>query len=148
VCDEDEGCHSFPLLVPDELNIHRLDEVVADVLAGFIYFHTRQIENPGTKQCMIAYWRSVVTANSGLYNCATGNTIANFLPVNVSCNDQGLQNTVPFGNALQILGWTTNEGLGTAQESWGAIFPLIRKCILGDPATLEVLDSMPILPPT
>ncbi|MBI4773253.1 MAG: hypothetical protein HY788_03565, partial [Deltaproteobacteria bacterium] len=28
VCDEDEGCHSFPLLVPDELNIHRLDEVV------------------------------------------------------------------------------------------------------------------------
>ncbi|MBI4773256.1 MAG: hypothetical protein HY788_03580 [Deltaproteobacteria bacterium] len=54
VCDEDEGCHSFPLLVPDELNIHRLDEVVADVLAGFIYFHTRQIENPGAKQRMIA----------------------------------------------------------------------------------------------
>ena len=40
VCDEEEGCHSFPLLVPDELNIHRLDEVVADVLGGFVYFHT------------------------------------------------------------------------------------------------------------
>ncbi|MBI4773258.1 MAG: hypothetical protein HY788_03590 [Deltaproteobacteria bacterium] len=146
VCDEDEGCHSFPLLVPDELNIHRLDEVVADVLAGFVYFHTRQIENPGAKQRMITYWRSVVTANSALYNCAA-NTIANFLPVNVNCSDPGLQNTTPFGNALQILGWTTNEGLGTAAESWGAIFPLIRKCILGDPSTLEVLDARPWLFP-
>ncbi|MBI4776709.1 MAG: hypothetical protein HY788_21445 [Deltaproteobacteria bacterium] len=146
VCDEDEGCHSFPLLVPDELNIHRLDEVVADVLAGFIYFHTRQIENPGAKQRMIAYWRSVADAvspaNADLYTCV-GNTILNFLPINVSCSDAGLQNTTPFGNALQILGWTTNEGLGTAAESWGAIFPMIRKCILGDPATLEVLDAVP-----
>ncbi|MBI4773260.1 MAG: hypothetical protein HY788_03600 [Deltaproteobacteria bacterium] len=152
VCDEDEGCHSFPLIVPDELNIHRLDEVVADVLAGFIYFHTRQIENPGAKQRMIAYWRSVADSgvapvDSDLYNCVA-NGIVNFLPVNVNCGDAGLQNTVPFGNALQILGWTTNEGLGTAQESWGAIFPLIRKCILGDPATLEVLDAVPYLLPT
>ena len=146
VCDEEEGCHSFPLLVPDELNIHRLDEVVADVLAGFVYFHTRQIENPGAKQRMIAYWRSVAdplaaSPVASLYNCANGNTIANFLPINVNCNDAGLQNTVPFGNALQILGWTTNEGLGTTAESWGAIFPLIRKCILGDPVSLEVLDA-------
>ena len=149
VCDEEEGCHSFPLIVPDELNIHRLDEVVADVLAGFVYFHTRQIENPGAKQRMITYWRSVAddptTAPvvSELYNC-NANAITNFLPVNVDCNDEGLQNSVPFGNALQILGWTTNEGLGTAAESWGAIFPMIRKCILGDPATLEVLD-VPVL---
>ena len=148
VCDEEEGCHSFPLLVPDELNIHRLDEVVADVLAGFVYFHTRQIENPGAKQRMIAYWRSVAdplaaSPVASLYNCTNGNTITDFIPVNVNCNDEGLQNTVPFGNALQILGWTTNEGLGTAAESWGAIFPLIRKCIIGDPATLEVLDAVP-----
>ena len=142
VCDEEEGCHSFPLLVPDELNIHRLDEVVADVLAGFVYFHTRQIENPGAKQRMIAYWRSVTGTDSALYNC-TANAIVTFLPVNVSCTDEGLQNTVPFGNALQILGWTTNEGLGTAAESWGAIFPLIRKCILGNPTSLEVLDAEP-----
>ena len=146
VCDEEEGCHSFPLLVPDELNIHRLDEVVADVLGGFIYFHTRQIENPGAKQRMIAYWRSVVTTDSTLYNCAA-NTITEFLPINVSCTAEGTQNTVPFGNALQILGWTTNEGLGTATESWGAIFPLIRKCILGDPASLEVLDAVTLLGP-
>ena len=145
VCDEEEGCHSFPLIVPDELNIHRLDEVVADVLGGFIYFHTRQIENPGAKQRMIAYWRSVVGTDSADYNC-TANNIAVFLPINVSCTDEGAQNTVPFGNALQILGWTTNEGLGTATESWGAIFPLIRKCILGDPATLEVLDAVSIAP--
>ena len=144
VCDEEEGCHSFPLLVPDELNIHRLDEVVADVLGGFIYFHTRQIENPGAKQRMIAYWRSVVTTDSTLYNCAA-NTITEFLPINVSCTAEGTQNTVPFGNALQILGWTTNEGLGTATESWGAIFPLIRKCILGSPTSLEVLDARPFL---
>ena len=141
VCDEEEGCHSFPLIVPDELNIHRLDEVVADMLGGFIYFHTRQIENPGAKQRMIAYWRSVVGTDAALYNC-TANTITDFLPINVSCTDDGTQNSVPFGNALQILGWTTNEGLGTAAESWGAIFPLIRKCILGDPATLEVLDAV------
>ena len=142
VCDEEEGCHSFPLIVPDELNIHRLDEVVADVLGGFIYFHTRQIENPGAKQRMIAYWRNVVGTDAALYNCIA-NTIAVFLPNSVNCNDEGLQNAVPFGNALQILGWTTNEGLGTATESWGAIFPMIRKCILGDPATLEVLDAIP-----
>ncbi|MBI4776471.1 MAG: hypothetical protein HY788_20230 [Deltaproteobacteria bacterium] len=140
VCDEDEGCHSFPLLVPDELNIHRLDEVVADVLAGFIYFHTRQIENPGAKQRMLSYWRSVTGTDAALYSCA-GNFIANFLPGNVSCSAEGSENTSPFGNALQILGWTTNEGLGTAQESWGAIFPLLRKCILGSPASLEVLDN-------
>jgi len=143
VCDEDEGCHSFPLLVPDELNIHRLDEVVADVLAGFVYFHTRQIENPGAKQRMISYWRSVVGTDSALYNCVA-NTITTFLPINVSCTADGSQNTIPFGNALQILGWTTNEGLGTASESWGAIFPLIRKCILGDPTSLEVVDAVPI----
>ena len=142
VCDEEEGCHSFPLIVPDELNIHRLDEVVADVLGGFIYFHTRQIENPGAKQRMIAYWRSVVGTDAAAYDC-TANTIADFTPSKVDCNDEGLQNSVPFGNALQILGWTTNEGLGTATESWGAIFPMIRKCILGDPATLEVLDAVP-----
>ena len=141
VCDEEEGCHSFPLIVPDELNIHRLDEVVADVLGGFIYFHTRQIENPGAKQRMIAYWRSVVGTDAALYDCTT-NTIADFLPINVNCTADGSQNSLPFGNALQILGWTTNEGLGTATESWGAIFPLIRKCILGDPATLEVLDAV------
>ena len=146
VCDEEEGCHSFPLLVPDELNIHRLDEVVADVLAGFVYFHTRQIENPGARQRMIAYWRSVadpVAASpvASLYNC-TANNIAVFLPINVSCTAEGAQNTMPFGNALQILGWTTNEGLGAAAESWGAIFPMIRKCTLGDPATLEVLDAV------
>ena len=145
VCDEEEGCHSFPLLVPDELNIHRLDEVVADVLAGFVYFHTRQIENPGAKQRMIAYWRNVVGTDAALYNC-TANTIAVFLPNSVNCNDEGLQNAMPFGNALQILGWTTNEGLGTAAESWGAIFPMIRKCILGDPVTLEVLDAVPDVP--
>ena len=144
VCDEEEGCHSFPLIVPDELNIHRLDEVVADVLGGFIYFHTRQIENPGAKQRMIAYWRSVVGTDAADYDC-TANTIMDFTPGNVDCSDEGLQNTIPFGNALQILGWTTNEGLGTATESWGAIFPMIRKCILGDPATLEVLDAVPIL---
>ncbi|MBI4773257.1 MAG: tail fiber domain-containing protein [Deltaproteobacteria bacterium] len=146
VCDEEEGCHSFPLIVPDELNIHRLDEVVGDVLAGFVYFHTRQIENPGAKQRMISYWRSVADsgvapADSDLYNCVV-NGILNFLPVNVNCNDAGGQNSVPFGNALQILGWTTNEGVGTAAETWGAIFPMVRKCILGDPTTLEVLDSV------
>ena len=141
VCDEEEGCHSFPLIVQDELNIHRLDEVVADVLAGFIYFHTRQIENPGARQRMITYWRSVVGTDAADYDC-TANTIMDFTPGNVDCNDEGPQNTVPFGNALQILGWTTNEGLGTATESWGAIFPMIRKCILGDPATLEVLDTV------
>jgi len=145
VCDEDEGCHSFPLLVPDELNITRLDEVVADVLGGFIYFHTRQIEAPGAKQRMLAYWRSVTGTDAALYSC-TGNTIASFMPGNVSCTAEGAENTVPFGNALQILGWTTNEGLGTAAESWGAIFPLIRKCILGSPATLEVLDNAGIPP--
>ena len=69
VCDEEEGCHSFPLLVPDELNIHRLDEVVADVLAGFVYFHSRQIENPGAKQRMLAYWRSVTGTDAAAYNC-------------------------------------------------------------------------------
>ena len=143
VCDEEEACHSFPLLVPDELNIHRLDEVVADVLGGFIYFHTRQIENPGAKQRMIAYWRNVVGTDAASYDC-TANTVADFTPSSVDCNDEGLQNTMPFGNALQILGWTTNEGLGTATESWGAIFPLIRKCILGAPATLEVLDAAPL----
>jgi hypothetical protein len=155
VCDEDEGCHSFPLLVPDELNIHRLDEVVADVLAGFIYFHTRQIENPGAKQRMLAYWRDVIDSNAAgsdtdLYDCDyPGNIILGalgapdyFMPGTVSCSAEGSENNVPFGNALQILGWTTNEGLGTAAESWGAIFPLIRKCILGNPATLEVLDSI------
>ena len=152
VCDEEEGCHSFPLLVPDELNIHRLDEVVADVLAGFVYFHTRQIENPGAKQRMIAYWRSVAdplaaSPVASLYNC-TANNIAVFLPINVSCTAEGTQNTVPFGNALQILGWTTNEGLGTAAESWGAIFPLIRKCILGSPTSLEVLNAVALLPMT
>ena len=147
VCDEEEGCHSFPLLVPDQLNIHRLDEVVADVLAGFVYFHSRQIENPGAKQRMIAYWRSIVDdpTNPGpdtlFYPCDGYGIIPLDGPVNVNCNDEGLQNTVPFGNALQILGWTTNEGLGTAAESWGAIFPLIRKCILGDPVDLEVLDA-------
>ena len=128
--------------MPDELNIHRLDEVVADVLGGFIYFHTRQIENPGAKQRMIAYWRSVADTDSTLYNC-TANTITDFVPINVSCTDEGARNAVPFGNALQILGWTTNEGLGTAAESWGAIFPLIRKCTIGDPATLELLDTLP-----
>ena len=150
VCDEEEGCHSFPLVVPDELTIHRLDEVVADVLAGFVYFHTRQIESPGAKQRMLAYWRSVadpVAANpaASRYAC-TGNTITTFLPINVNCTLEGAENTVPFGNALQILGWTTTEGLGTAAESWGTIFPMIRKCILGNPATLEALDSAPTPP--
>ena len=150
VCDEEESCHSFPLIVPDELNIHRLDEVVADVLAGFVYLHTRQIENPGAKQRMIAYWRSVADSggplDADLYDCA-GNTIVDFLPINVNCTDEGSLISAPFGNALQILGWTTNEGLGTSDESWGAIFPLIRKCVLGDPATLEVLDTVPLLTP-
>ncbi|MBI4776298.1 MAG: hypothetical protein HY788_19310 [Deltaproteobacteria bacterium] len=148
VCDEEEACHSFPLVVPDELNIHRLDEVVADVSAGYIYFHTRQIENPGARQRMIDYWRNVadpLAANptASLYNCANGNTISDFLPVNVNCSLDGLRNTAPFGNSLQILGWTTNEGFGTAAESWGAIFPMIRKCILGSPTNLQVLDVSP-----
>jgi hypothetical protein len=146
VCDEEEGCHSFPLAVPDELNVIRLDEVVSDVLAGFIYFHSRQIESPGAAQRMLAYWRSITGTDSADYNCAGGNSITDFLPGSVSCTADGAENDVPFGNALQILGWTTNEGLGTAAESWGAIFPLIRKCIVGSPASLEVLQNGGIPP--
>jgi len=156
-CDEDENCVSRTLVFPDELNVVQFDDILPPTqLAGYVYFHTRDINSPGAMQRMISYWRSVIDTpgnpvDDGYYNCA-GNTInlrANgFLPDLVDCSLEGLMNAQPFGNALQILGWTTNEGIGSAAESWGAIFPLIRRCILGSPADIEAVghSALPFVP--
>jgi hypothetical protein len=151
VYNEEEDYYSVPMPIPDELNIIRLDTIVPDNFeAGFVRLHTRFISSPGAEQRMLTYWRSVIDnpATSGAtddyYNCVanTLNLSADeFLPRRVNCALVGAEADIPFGNALQVLGWTTNEGMGTAQESWGAIFPLIRRCILGNPTSVFAISS-------
>jgi len=138
VCDEEEGCFSFPLDLPYELNVIVLDDVIGTILSGHIYFHTRQIVNPNSQNVQVPYWREVTT--NGDYfpsgNPAAGSYAGAWYPVLATGT------ALEHGNQLQLLGWTLNIGFGEViggyETSWSAAFPMIRRYQVG-PASIATI---------
>ncbi len=140
VCDEEEGCFSFPLDLPYELNVIVLDDVIGTILSGHIFFHTRQIVNPNSQNVQVPYWREVTGNGEAFPGGTTGYTNA-WYPV--SADGTALEH----GNQLQLLGWTLNIGFGEVvggyDTSWSAAFPMIRRYQVG-PADTTTLRLIPL----
>ncbi len=140
VCDEEEGCFSFPLDLPYELNVIVLDDVVGNITSGHIYFHTRQIVNPNSNNRQVPYWREITT-NGADFPTGTAGYATAWYPV------LGGGDAFEHGNQLQLLGWTLNLGFGEVvggyDTSWSAAFPMIRRYQVG-PADTTALRLIPL----
>ncbi len=136
VCDEEEGCFSFPLDLPYELNVIVLDDVIGTILSGHIYFHTRQIVNPNSQNVIVPYVREVTTNGEGFIGGPIGDYQSAYYPV------LGGGTALEHGNQLQLLGWTLNIGFGEViggfETSWSAAFPMIRRYQVG-PANMTTM---------
>jgi hypothetical protein len=125
IYDEEENPLSLTINFPDELTIIYLDDIVGTWPAGVITFDTNDIVDSNGKNGMRLFWR-------WFYNTILGgnaNFPNNFFPNTRSCSFAAIEQQY---NELQLLGWTTNEGLGSAQESWSAAFLMVREYYIGD----------------
>ena len=125
VYDEEENPLSLTISFPDELTVIYLDDIVGTMPAGVITFDTNDIVDSNGRNGMRLFWRWFYNTIPG------GNTLFpfGFFPSSRPCTLAAIEQQP---NELQLLGWTTNEGLGSAQESWSAAFLMVRDYYIGD----------------
>jgi hypothetical protein len=120
VYDEDENPLSLTINFPDELTFIYIDDIVGSMPAGVITFDTNDIVDSNGKNGQRLFWRWFYNVNALFPN--------GFYPSSRTCAFSAIEQQA---NELQLLGWTTNEGLGTAQESWSAVFLMVREYYSG-----------------
>lgn len=132
-CNEEEDCPSAQIPLPYELNIFDFVDIVPPShVTGYLIMPTLAnggIENPDSSNLnMAVYWQELT--NYGVSWPATAGYLGAWYPK----GGTAAGDAVDIASQLQLLGWTVNIGLGSVQQSWSAVFPMLRKYEVGSNA--------------